>query len=67
MFTVLTDKKTNDDARRHTLRVHTQYGATDALILSQAGEMFSGLGTVHHVAPSHHREWKVWVEVRNGQ
>ncbi len=66
-FTVLADKETQHAAGAHCLRIHTQHGATDMLVMLQAERLFGGLGKVHHVAPAHHREWKVWVEVKNAQ
>lgn len=65
-FTVVVGRATQRAIGRHFLRVHTQYGAVDAMVLLQAGKMFGALGRVHHVSATHHREWKVWVEVQHG-
>lgn len=57
-FTVLAAKP-----KHHPLRVRTVHGVVHLGVLQEARNLFAHLGKVHHVAPTHHREWQVWVEL----
>ena len=63
VFTVL-GPKVDVAKNKHRLKVHTKHGSTDLAVFSEAGRLFGALGHVEHVAPLHHREWKVWVAVK---